>query len=206
MPAEVNNAKPTKESLLITRFLADCLVYKKELESGELSDKAKEKILDGLELIVQALGMSDVELTRPDHESWWGKLKTAVRDLWKYTKKAGYYAGMLIFLLTFILIFLLLTTNAHLHVFVKSVSEIFFQTMKLFYKAVYRIVKGVLTMDPKQMLAELTTIQQDYVKKIDDVLNELKRTSGIPQGTVLLILGGINISFLYVYVYATTHV
>jgi len=206
MPNEVSNYKTPKEMAFITRFLADCLTYKKELENGELSDYAKERIIDGIEIVMQGLGMSDVKFTRPDHESWWAKLKKVAKDLWGYAKKAAHYIGMIIFLLAFLLLFLLLTTNAHLHVFVKSVSEIFFESMKLFYKAIYKIIKGVLTIDPKQMLTELTDIQKDYVAKIETVLNELKRASGIPQGMVLLILGGTSMAFLYVYVYATTYV
>jgi len=206
MPDKPTIFKTPEEMRFITNFMSSVIKFEEEFQKGELSEAAQTQIKAGLEKMRSGLESMGIDVIFPEHWEWWEQLKKTFNKLLGYAKTAGYYIALALFVIAFIMVFLLFTTNSALHEFIKTTSEIFYESLKLFYKTIYAIARGVLTISPKEMFLDLKKIQDDYLTKVQKVLDDIKRTHGVPQGVFFLFLGVTNMAFLYAYIYARTHI
>lgn len=195
-----NQYKSEEEMLKVTRMLADLLNIKKQLQDGDLSDAAKEAITKKAGEVVTELEKSGYIVDSPSQQGLWQKFKNMLKELWRLAQKGFQHVIVLLFLIGFVFLFLIMTTNKNTHEYIKLSSDIFFETIKLFHKVLYNSLKNVLMIDPDRLFKELGEIKDAYFLKIRNIFNEMEKL-GISKGVFFLFTGVTGFSFSLAYSY-----
>lgn len=144
----------------------------------------RENALAGLAEVLEKI-KTESEFDPKEKPGLWNNLVKFFNSLVEKMSQGLQYAILAIFTLLTIFVLMLVLTNDKFYKFVKHISNMFYESIKVIRNSMYGMIRGALQLSITEMVNGVKVVMEKYSLAIQTILKEMER-DGIPRGSITI--------------------